>query len=90
MSYSTNDAENYGPHPEVRSVDRMFTSPSAYRVLRRNAEQTGAQTDAPVRPEVQRARQRLQQMPPFAREREIEVRYSQFSAEEKEFLRNGD
>jgi hypothetical protein len=68
----------------------MFASPTAYRVLRRNAEQAGAQSDGPLRPEVQRAWQRLQQMPPFAREREIETRYSQFSPEEKELLRNGD
>ena len=56
----------------------------------RNAEQRGTQSDAPVRPEVQRARQRLREMPPFAREREIEVRYTQFSPEEKELLRGGD
>jgi hypothetical protein len=90
MNYPANEAGNYGPRPQVRSVDRMFTSPSADRVIRRNAEQAGARTVAPVRPEVQRARQRLQQMPPFAREREIEGRYSQFSPEEKEMLRNGN
>jgi hypothetical protein len=34
--------------------------------------------------------QRLREMPPFAREREIETgRYSQFSSEEKHILRNG-
>jgi hypothetical protein len=72
-------------------VDRIITaSPSAYRVTRRNAEQRGAHSDAPVQPEVQRAWQRLREMPPFAREREIEVRYSQFSPEEKELLRGGD
>ena len=90
MNYPNSGTASYGPRPEVRSVDRMFASPSAYRVLRRNAEQAGAQRDGPLRPEVQRARQRLQQMPPFAREREIETRYSRFSPEEKELLRNGD
>jgi hypothetical protein len=90
MNYPVSQAGNYGPRSQVRSEDRMFTSPSAYRVIRRNAEQAGAHTDAPLRPEVQRAWQRLQQMPPFAREREIQGRYSQFSPEEKEMLRNGD
>jgi len=71
-------------------VDRIYASPSAYRGQRRNAEQSGAQRDASPRPEVLRAMQRLREMPPFAREREIEVRYSQFSPEEKELLRNGD
>jgi len=89
MNYSSSDAA-YGPRPQVRSVDRMFVaSPTAYRVMRRNAEQSGAQPGATTRPEVLRAMQRLREMPPFAREREIEVRYSQFSPEEKELLRNG-
>jgi hypothetical protein len=40
---------------------------------------------------MQRAMQRLREMPPFAREREIENGlYSEFSAEEKEILRSGD
>jgi hypothetical protein len=39
---------------------------------------------------MQRAAERLSNMPPFAREREIETgRYSQFSPEEKQILRNG-
>jgi len=49
------------------------------------------QADAPLRPEVQRAMQRLREMPPFAREREIETGlYRQFSPEEKQILRNGE
>jgi hypothetical protein len=44
----------------------------------------------PLRPELQRALERLQQMPPFAREREIETgSYRNFSPEEKQILRNG-
>lgn len=89
MTYPNSGTASNESRPAVRSVDRMFAaSPSAYRVMRRNAEQ--AQNHAPVRPEVQRAQQRLREMPPFAREREIEVRYSQFSPEEKELLLNGD
>jgi hypothetical protein len=39
---------------------------------------------------MQRAAERLSNMPPFARKREIETgRYSQFSPEEKQILRNG-
>jgi hypothetical protein len=37
---------------------------------------------------MQRALQRLREMPPFAREREIETgRYREFSSEEKQILR---
>jgi hypothetical protein len=46
---------------------------------------------APLRPEMQKALQRLSEMPPFAREREIETgHYSQFSSAEKQILRNGE
>jgi hypothetical protein len=39
---------------------------------------------------MQKALQRLREMPPFAREREIETgRYRQFSSQEKQILRNG-
>jgi hypothetical protein len=49
-----------------------------------------AQSGASLRPEIQRARERLQNMPPFAREREIQTgRYSQFSPQDKQILRNG-
>jgi len=49
------------------------------------------QPNAPLRPEMQRAMQRLREMPPFAREREIEKGlYSKFSAQEKEILRSGN
>jgi hypothetical protein len=40
---------------------------------------------------MQKALQRLSEMPPFAREREIETgRYSRFSPGEKQILRNGE
>jgi len=40
---------------------------------------------------MQKALQRLREMPPFAREREIDTgRYRQFSLEEKQILRNGE
>jgi len=43
----------------------------------------------PLGPEVQHAMRALREMPPFAREREIETgRYSHFSAQEKEILRS--
>jgi hypothetical protein len=39
---------------------------------------------------MRRAIERLRQMPPFAREREIETgSYRQFSTEDKQILRNG-
>jgi hypothetical protein len=68
---------------------------SSYRTARSTPERstTGRstpQSDAPLRLEMQKALQRLREMPPFAREREIETgRYSQFSPEEKQILRNG-
>jgi hypothetical protein len=53
-------------------------------------ERAAPQADASLRPEVQKALQRLREMPPFAREREIETgSYRQFSSEEKRILRNG-
>jgi hypothetical protein len=43
----------------------------------------------PVRPEVQAAMRALREMPPFARQREIETgRYSHFTAEERALLRS--
>jgi hypothetical protein len=52
---------------------------------------SASQSNAPLRPEMQRAVERLRQMPPFAREREIETgSYSHFSAADKQILRNGE
>jgi hypothetical protein len=46
---------------------------------------------APPRREVLKAMRALHEMPPFAREREIDYgRYSHFSPEERELLRNAD
>jgi hypothetical protein len=46
-------------------------------------------SSAPLRPEVLNAMRQLREMPPFAREREIDTgRYSHFSPEERELLRN--
>ena len=46
---------------------------------------------AALRPEVLNAMRALHEMPPFAREREIEHgRYSHFSPEEREMLRNAE
>jgi len=75
----------------------MMATPASYRVARPNAARAAngggaaAQSDAPLRPEMRRAVERLREMPPFAREREIETgRYRQFSAEDKQILRNGE
>jgi hypothetical protein len=70
-------------------------TPISYRAARSipersTTEPTSPQADAPLRPKMQIALQRLREMPPFAREREIETgRYRQFSSEEKQILRNG-
>jgi hypothetical protein len=43
----------------------------------------------PLRPEVQYAMRALREMPPYARQREIETgRYSRFTPEEREILRS--
>jgi hypothetical protein len=57
---------------------------------RSTAVPANPQAHAPLRPEMQKALQRLREMPLFAGEREIETgRYRQFSSEEKQILRNG-
>jgi hypothetical protein len=49
------------------------------------------QSFASLRPEVLKAMRALREMPPFAREREIDFgRYSNFSFKERELLRNMD
>jgi hypothetical protein len=69
-------------------------TPSSYRATgsipdRSTREWAAPQPDdAALRPEMQRALQRLREMPPFAREREIETgRYRELSSEEKQILR---
>jgi len=55
------------------------------------ADKELVQASAPPRREVLNAMRALREMPPFAREREIEQgRYSYFSPEEREMLRNAE
>jgi hypothetical protein len=74
----------------------MSVTPSSYHAARSIPERSTTQraipqADAPLRPEMQKALQRLREMPPFAREREINAgRYRQFSSEEKQILRNDE
>jgi hypothetical protein len=90
VNYNRGTAENYPPRPRVLSVDPMMATPAAYRVTRA-ANGGGARSNAPLRPEMRQAVERLRNMPPFAREREIESgRYSGFSAADKRILRNGE
>jgi hypothetical protein len=83
MNLTPSSSRAAGSIPEHSTTERATTEKAT----------TGpaiAQASAPLRPEVQRALQRLREMPPFAREREIESgRYRQFSPEEKQILRNG-
>jgi hypothetical protein len=95
-NYANSNVAAVPPRGSVLSVDSMSETPSSYRAAhsipeRSTTEQATPQADLPLRPEMQRALQRLREMPPFAREREIETgRYRQFSSEEKQILRNGD
>jgi hypothetical protein len=94
-NYTNSNVATAGPRGPVPSLDTTSVTPISYRAARSIPERstTGrstSQSDAPLRPEMQKALQRLREMPPFAREREIETgRYRQFSPEEKQILRNG-
>jgi hypothetical protein len=72
----------------------MGVTPGSYRATRAipdrsTTEWATPQADAALRPEMQKALQRLREMPPFVREREIETgRYSQLSSKDKQILRN--
>jgi hypothetical protein len=72
----------------------MSVTPSSYRDAlsipeRATTERGTQQANVALRPEMQKALQRLREMPPFAREREIETgSYSYFSPQEKELLRS--
>jgi hypothetical protein len=74
----------------------MMATPSSYRVARASTARAASgtadpQTNPTLSPDMLRALERLHNMPPFAREREIETgRYSQFSSEDKLILRNGE
>jgi hypothetical protein len=69
----------------IVSVDRITATPANYR----GVQPTSTAEQGPLRPELHRAMQQLREMPPFAREREIETgRYSHFSPKEKELLKH--
>lgn len=80
---TSNGAALTSPSP-ILSTDRVIITPSNYQVAHSTTRQ-----NPPVRQEVQSAMRALREMPPFAREREIETgRYSHFSPEERELLRS--
>jgi len=100
-NYANSDVATVAPRRPVVSVDNLSATGSGYRAAGSipahsskgvtTTERGTPQADTPLRPEVQKALQRLREMPPFAREREIETgRYRQFSSEEKQILRNGE
>jgi len=67
----------------ILAVDRRTAAPSDYRVA-----QPASLKYLPLSPELEKAMRSLREMPPFAREREIETgRYSHFSPQEKQILR---
>ncbi|PYT83846.1 MAG: hypothetical protein DMG41_29630 [Acidobacteria bacterium] len=69
----------------IVSVDKIDATTNSHRV----ADTAVAERNPKLRPEVQKAMRALREMPPFARERAIETgRYSRFSPEEREALRN--
>ena len=82
--YTTTNVATLTSRGPILSTDRITTTPSNYQVAHSTTRQ-----NPPLRHEVQSAMRALRQMPPFAREREIETgRYSHFSPEERELLRS--
>jgi len=80
MNYTTSNVAAFTSRGPILSTDRVTTRPSNYHSTRQNP---------PVRHQVQSAMRALREMPPFAREREIETgRYSHFSPGERELLRS--
>jgi hypothetical protein len=82
MNYGASSVAAHSPRAPVTSTSRNSATPSNYRVAATKQNQR-------LRPEVQYAMRALHEMPPFARQREIETgRYSHFSAEERQILRS--
>ena len=68
----------------ILSIDRITVPPNEYQ-----ASSSATQEDPGLRPEVRYAMRALHEMPPYARQREIETgRYRNFSPQEKELLRS--
>jgi hypothetical protein len=83
----TSNVTEIGRSAAIVSVDLKTATPANYRVV----HPTTATQQGPLRPELYRAMQELREMPPFAREREIETgRYSHFSPKEKELLKRAE
>ena len=81
LNYGADPETTVDARPPVRSVDHLTATPADYKVPQTRAK-------LKLRPEVVRAAEVLHEMPPFAREREIESGwYSHFSPKEREFLK---
>jgi hypothetical protein len=85
-NYATSDVAAVTPRAPLHSSDRITATASYYRVIHPTTQQ-----NLTLRPEVQNAMRALREMPPFARDREIDTgRYSHFSSEERELLRSSN
>ena len=80
---------NYANAPDIQlTALRMAGRTTGPMATSRRAQSLALE---PLRPEVERAIRALREMPPYARQREIDHgRYRNFSAEEKELLRSLD
>lgn len=82
--HSTSNVVTVRSRAPLLSIDKINLTAASYRVAHATT-----QPNPSLRPELQRAMRALREMPPFAREREIETgRYRHFSYEERELLRN--
>jgi hypothetical protein len=84
---AANDASSDSGAP-ILSVDRITATPTTTQSDYRMAQPAALKNTTKKKDDVQAAMRALREMPPFAREREIETgRYSQFSPQDKELLR---
>ena len=82
--HSTSNVVTVASRAPLLSTDKINLTAISYRVAR-----STTQPNPSLRPELQSAMRALREMPPFAREREIETgRYRHFSPKERELLRN--
>jgi len=82
MNYGASSVAAHSPRTPVTPTGRNTAMLGNYRAATTKQNQR-------LRPEVRYAMRALHEMPPFARQREIETgRYSHFSAEERQILRS--
>ena len=84
--HSTSNLTTVASRAPLLAIDPTKITATSYRIAHSTTPQNPG-----LRPEMQSAMRALREMPPFAREREIETgRYGHFSPEERELLRSAN